>query len=183
MFRRRAQRAMRRMGNPNVPPVLQRANQLMQNEEYQEAADLFRDLAQGAEERFPQRAPFLYFEAGRAAILSGQSKIGVGHLRRGLTLFSSQGRIVRMQMAGRRIIDELQARGMNAEAMEISLLLDGNTPPAGSSSAAQPTQPKRPILPTHCPFCGAAVRPDDVEWLDDVTAECDYCGSPVRAED
>ena len=181
MFRRRAQRAMRRMGNPNVPPVLQRANKLMQNEEYQEAADLFQELAQGAEERFPQRAPFLYFEAGHAAILSGQSKIGVGHLRRGLTLFSSQGRIARMQMAGHRIIDELQARGMNAEAMEISLLLEGNTP--AGISAAQPTPPKRPILPTHCPSCGAAVRPDDVEWLDDVTAECDYCGSPVRAED
>lgn len=182
MFRRRAQRAMRRMGNPNVPPVLQRANQLMQNEEYQEAADLFQELAQGAEERFPQRAPFLYFEAGRAAKYpSGQSKIGVGHLRRGLTLFSSQGRIARMQMAGHRIIDELQARGMNAEAMEISLLLEGNAP--AGISAAQPTPPKRPISPTHCPSCGAAVRPDDVEWLDDVTAECDYCGSPVRAED
>jgi hypothetical protein len=41
---------------------------------------------------------------------------------------------------------------------------------------------KRPLLPTHCPACGAAVRPDEVEWLDDVTAECAYCGSPVREE-
>ena len=33
-----------------------------------------------------------------------------------------------------------------------------------------------------CPSCGAAVRPDEVEWLDYVTAECAYCGSPVRGE-
>ena len=33
---------------------------------------------------------------------------------------------------------------------------------------------------SHCPSCGASLRPDEVEWLDDVTAECAYCGSPVR---
>jgi hypothetical protein len=25
-------------------------------------------------------------------------------------------------------------------------------------------------------------RPDEIEWLDEVTAECDYCGSPLRGE-
>jgi hypothetical protein len=36
------------------------------------------------------------------------------------------------------------------------------------------------VLPTHCPSCGAALRPDEIEWLDESTAECAYCGSPVR---
>jgi len=180
MFRRRAQRALRRMGNPDVPPKLQRANQLMVNHEYEEAATAFKELAQGAEERFPQRAPFLYLEAGRAAILGGQTKPGVANLRRGLTLFASQGRFHRMRMAGQRVISELQAHNLNTEAEEISLLIHGNSPLETSSE--QTTNPKRPILPTHCPSCGAAIRPDDIEWLDEVTAECDYCGSPVRAE-
>lgn len=180
MFRRRAQRALRRMGNPDVPPILQRANQMMANEDYAEAAIAYHELAQGAEDRFPQRAPFLYIEAGRAAILSGQTKIGVAHMRHGLTLFASQGRVHRMRRIGERLIGELNAHNLHAEAEEISALIHGDLPKEIPDE--QPLNVKRPILPTHCPSCGAAVRSDDIEWMDDVTAECDYCGSPVRAE-
>lgn len=92
MFRRRAQRIMRRMTGPDVPVILQRANQMMAAGDYTNAANTFLKLAQGAEERFPQRAPFLYIEAGHAAILSGQKEAGLAHFRRGLT--SSQHRDV-----------------------------------------------------------------------------------------
>lgn len=180
MFRRRAQRLFRRMGQPDIPPMLQRANQMLASGDYENAAIAFKELAQGAEDRFPQRAPFLYMEAGRAAILSGETKIGVAHLRRGLTLLASQGRIHRMKVFGQRAIDELQARNLHAEAEEIANLLDGNLPK--EIQAEQPVNAKKPILPTHCPSCGAAVRPNEVEWLDEVTAECDYCGSPMRGE-
>ena len=37
------------------------------------------------------------------------------------------------------------------------------------------------VLPTKCPSCGAAVRSNEVKWLDDITAECNYCKSPIRA--
>ena len=177
MFRRRAQRIFRGMGNPNVPPMLQRANQLMASGDYAGAAEAYKNLAQGAESRFPQRAPFLFLEAGRAAILSGQTKIGVAHVRRGLTIFSSQGRIPRMRAFGQRAIDELQARNLNAEAEEIASLINANAP---QEISVPPALAEKPILPTHCPSCGGAVRPDEIEWLDDVTAECAYCGSPVR---
>jgi hypothetical protein len=160
--------------------MLQRANQLMAAGDYEGAAIAFKELAQGAENRFPQRAPFLYMEAGRAAILSGQTKIGVAHLRRGLTIFASQGRIPRMQAFGQRAIEELKSRSLNAEAEEIASLLNANLPKEISFEKSAPA--KRPVLPTHCPSCGAAVRPDEVEWLDDVTAECAYCGSPVRGK-
>jgi len=36
-------------------------------------------------------------------------------------------------------------------------------------------------LPTKCPSCGTAIRPNEVKWLDDVTAECQYCGTPIKA--
>lgn len=180
MFRRRGQRMLRGMGNPNIPSMLQRANQLMASGDYASAADAYRQLAQGAENRFPQRAPFLFMEAGRAAILSGQTKIGVAHLRRGLTILASQGRIVRMQAFAQRAVDELKARGLNAEAEEIASLLIGNDPE--ETSTPQTAASKRPLLPTHCPSCGAALRVDEIEWMDEVTAECDYCGSPVRGD-
>jgi hypothetical protein len=148
--------------------------------DYENASALYLELAKGAEERFPQHAPFLYVEAGRASILNGQTKTGVDHLRRGLTMLASQGRMLRVRRIGHRVVDELNARGLAAEAQEISALVNANLPQEIPAREAAPA--KRPILPTHCPSCGAAVRPDEVEWLDDVTAECDYCGSPVRGE-
>jgi hypothetical protein len=178
MFPRRGQRLLRRMARSDVSPMVQQANQLIAAGDYQGAADAFKELAQRAESRFPQRAPFLYMAAGNAAILSGQAKIGVAHFKHGLTLFASQGRIHRMRNFGRRAIDELNALNLTAEADEIANLLSGNMPK--EISEERPTVPRRPTLPTHCPSCGAAVRPNEIDWLDEVTAECDYCGSPMR---
>jgi hypothetical protein len=152
----------------------------MEQGKYAEAGLAFHDLAKKAEDRFPERAPFLYFEAGRATILSGDNKKGIAHFRSGLTLLSSQQRYHRVQKAGGRIVSELRERGLNAEADEIENVIKNNLP--NQPASAMPAPQKRAILPTHCPSCGAAVRPDEVEWLDDVTAECDYCGSPIRAE-
>jgi hypothetical protein len=177
MFRRRGQRLLRGMGNPNIPPMLLRANQLMESGDYAGAADAYTQLARGAETRFPRRAPFLFMAAGHAATLSDQVEIGIAHLRRGLKILASQGRILRMQTLGQRAIEELKARNLNAEAEEIQNLLNSNMQeeiPEAASTA------KKPILTTHCPSCGGAVRPDEIEWLDEITAECAYCGSPVR---
>lgn len=181
MFRRRAQRIIRRMARrEDIPPALQQANQMMETGDYKNAAESFHALAKSAEERFPHRAPFLYIEAGRASIFGEKTKSGMADLRRGLTILASQRRFARLQILGLRIVNELQARGLNTEAEEIANLLHGNLPAV--SSTETPAPEKRPTLPTHCPACGAAVKPDEIEWLDEITAECSYCGSPVRNE-
>jgi hypothetical protein len=98
---------------------------------------------------------------------------------------------VKLHHAGNRVVNELNEHGMSAEAQEISQWLATSLPPAlsaveGVQNEARMESPaapaKKPILPTHCPGCGGPVRADDVDWLDDVTAECNWCGSPVRAE-
>lgn len=180
MFPRRMSRAIRRMGRPNVLAMLQRANQLLASGNYAEATRAFEQLARGAEERFSERAPFLYLEAGHSAILDGQTAAGVAHLRRGLTLLASQGRYRRMLRLARHITDDLNARGLTNEANEIASLVDTNLPKQIPQEEITPAQ--KPILPTHCPNCGGALRSDEVEWLDEITAECAYCGSPVRGE-
>ncbi|MBN8657392.1 MAG: hypothetical protein J0M11_16800 [Anaerolineae bacterium] len=180
---RRARRLLRgglQQGRPAVPPVLQNAHRLMDAGQFGEASLAFYDLAKKAEERFPERAPFLYFEAGRAATLNNDNKKGVTHFRSGITLLATQQRYHRLRKAGARIVDELRERGLTAEAAEVESVLRNNDQVAAEKEA--PASQKRAILPTHCPSCGAAMRPDEVEWLDDLTAECDYCGSPVRAE-
>jgi hypothetical protein len=181
MFGRRGGRQLRRgFGRRGAPPVLQHANQMMMDGDFAGAADSFKELAQGAENLFPQRAPILYLEAGRAAILGGDVKTGVAHLRRGLTLLASQGRFHRMRVLGQRAIEELRMRGLNAEAEEIESLLGANLP---QELPAESKPIKRPVLPTHCPSCGGSIKPDEIEWLDEITAECDYCGSPLRGEE
>jgi len=79
------------------------------------------------------------------------------------------------------VIVELTVRGLSSEVTDIEILLKTHLP-ANSTFETQITPTKKPILPTHCSSCGAAVKPDEVEWLDEITAECGYCGSPVREE-
>jgi hypothetical protein len=81
-----------------------------------------------------------------------------------------------LNQAGTRTIAELKERGLEVEATNIEILLGTLLP---DTFSAEPLA-KRPSIPTHCPSCGAPLRPDEVDWLDDVTAECGYCGSPVR---
>ena len=180
MFRRRAGRPLRGFQGPAVPPLLRRAHRMMAAGDYADAAAAFHDLARKAEDRFPERAPMLYLEAGRASVLAEQAKQGVSHFRSGLTLLATQQRFQRLQTIGSRIVDELRERGLSAEADEIAELLKNNLPAKIKADSSVPA--KRGTLPTHCPSCGAAIRLNEVDWLDDVTAECDYCGSPVRSE-
>ena len=100
-------------------------------------------------------------------------------LKRGLELLSQRRLFLRLHRVRRRLINELRERGLDKEAAEIEAWM--NSPEASlSGTESQEIPVKRPVLPTHCPSCGAAVRPDEVEWLDEVTAECAYCGSPIR---
>jgi hypothetical protein len=182
MFRRRPLRGgFRRAGLPDVPPMLRRAHQLMESGNFAEAQEAFEMLANRAESNFPERAPFLFLQAGQAAILGGQTKKGIAHLRSGLTMLATQQRYHRLHVLGQQAMDELNARGLTSEAAEISELIKNNIPAEVTSTPAV-VEKKKAILPTHCPACGAALKPTDVEWLDDLTAECEYCGSPVRGE-
>lgn len=180
-MRRGFRRGMRRAFAADVPPLLQRANELMAVGDFNGAAEAFEQLATAAEGRNGPRAPRFFLDAGRARILARQTDAGMAHLKHGLELFAARGEMLHLHRTGRRIVAELEQRGMSAEAREIEALLNGNLPVSFTPPAALPT--RKSILPTHCPSCGGAVRADEVEWLDEVTAECSYCGSPVRGEE
>lgn len=184
MFRRRPPRGgFRRAGRTEVHPLLKRANNLLMTGQFAEAAEAFEQLADGALARQGPRAPLFFLQAGRARILNGQSNIGIEHLKHGLKLFADRGDMQRVHHAGKRVLAELNERGLSSEAKQIQDFLN-TILPKGFAALPEENIPegKQPLLPTHCPSCGAAIKPDDVEWLDEVTAECEYCGSPVRGE-
>ncbi len=184
MFRRRpilgrALRPLRRGFAMQVPPLLQRANEWMASGEYEQAAEAFESLAEAAQARGGPRAAVFFLQAGRARILEGKTETGLAHVKRGLSLLAGRADWAALHHAGKRALAELNERGLGKEAAEIEAWLEA-TLPAGRAMFAEHTARQKPQLPTHCPSCGAALRPDEVEWLDESTAECAYCGSPVR---
>jgi hypothetical protein len=178
-MRRMFRRTIRKTLAQEVPPILQEANFAFDKGEYGRAGELFERIAETAGARGGPRAPILYLQAGRARVLAGQTALGMPSLKRGLEMLAERGQSERLSQAGTRVIMELNDRGLKNEASEIEILLKRILTSTPSSDEAN-TPSKRPVLPTHCPSCGAAMRPDEVEWLDEVTAECAYCGSPIR---
>jgi hypothetical protein len=177
-MRRIFRREIRKTLAQDVPPVLQEANFAFDKGEYGRAGELFEKIAETAAARGRPRAPIYYLQAGRARIFAGQTKLGIPSLKRGLELLAQRRQFPRLHQAGMRVITELNERGLEHEASEIEAWLNTVVPSFDATS----TPSKRRVLPTHCPSCGATARPDEVEWLDEVTAECAYCGSPLREE-
>lgn len=173
MFRRNRRKAFAR----NIPPVLQEANMAFEKGEYGRAAELFERIARAADARGGARAPLFHLQAGRARVYAGQSDLGMSSLKRGLELLANHRQYSRLHQAGTKAVTELEKRGLENEAAEIKNFLAAILP---KTFSAKPLA-KRPVLPTHCPSCGAPLRPDEVEWLDEVTAECGYCGTPARS--
>ena len=176
---RRAFRRQLRQGARQVPPILQEANLAFDKGEFGRAAELFERIAEGADARGGPRAPLFHLQSGRARVYAGQTVLGIPSLKRGLALLAERKQYQRLINAKTRVLSELKARGLLEEAAEIETWLQTVAPPASEIETKLPPS-KKPLLPTHCPQCGAALRSDEVEWIDDVTAECGYCGSPVR---
>lgn len=176
---RRAFRRERRKGfTANIPPILQEANMAFEKGEYGRAAERYEKIAQVADARGGPRAAILHLQAGRARAFAGQAPLALPSIRRGLELLAERGQLLRMYQIGKRIIAQLNERGFEDEATNIEIHMGTLLP--NSFSGEQAT--KYPTIPTHCPSCGAPLSPNEVEWMDNATAECGYCGSPVREE-
>ena len=177
-MRRMFRRDKRKEFSSGIPPILQEANLAFDKGEYGRAAQLFERIAEPADARGGPRAALFHLQAGRARVLAGQVSLGMPSLKRGLELLAQRNHFQRLHHMGMRTVNELNDRGFKNEASEIEEWLKSVTPAMPSFDPQ--TNAKRPVLPTHCPSCGAPLRPDEVEWLDNATVECGYCGSPVR---
>ena len=181
MFRRRRfMRPFRRGFTPIVSPLLLEANRAMQNGEYDTAAKAFEQLASMASTGRRHRAPMFLLQAGIARVHNDQIELGMDHLKQGFSQLALAGEAFRFNRVRRFVVQDLMESGHGAEADVLNKFLNDRAP-LGSQVEREAAEPeKKPVLPTHCPSCGAAIRSGEVEWLDEMTAECAYCGSPVR---
>jgi hypothetical protein len=156
---------------------------MVENGQYADAAEIFERLADGALSRgVMQRAPHLFLQAGRARLHAGQVDRGISLIKRGLGLLADAGNWPLLYTAGTRSVWELTQMGQGEKARQIQDWLDEQLKDHPEAKTAAPPMAEKspPRLPANCPNCGAAVRPNEVEWLDPATAECPYCGSVIQ---
>jgi tetratricopeptide (TPR) repeat protein len=199
MFRRRPLRRRPLLGRRPFRPlpgkplaaklraILARANHLMAEGQFTEAAAIYERLSQeGAQRGFVGRAADLALQAARACLAAGDIQAALANAKRGLQLLAQGGRPERIPRVLSKIVAKLREKGYNIQADELEQEAERILSEVGLSlaEAAQqaPQMPeKRGTLPAKCSGCGAPVIPDEVEWHDAQTAECLYCGTVLKA--
>jgi hypothetical protein len=172
---------------PGPRQTLRQANRLMAEGQFAPAAEKFEMLAGAARAGNLPFAPRLFFQAARANWHAGQIPHGMELLRTGLGILAASGALGAVFRISAAAIGELEGMGRPQEARDIKNYLSeipgwNESVAALKAEAAAPAAEGQPTLPTHCGQCGAVVRPDEIEWIDNQTAECAYCGSPIRPE-
>jgi DNA-directed RNA polymerase subunit RPC12/RpoP len=151
----------------------------MEKGEHSGAADIFERLARVTADRGMLRhAPNLYLQAARSRLMAGATKPGSDLINQGLAIFAKAKRWPALARAGQRVVIELQNFGHPEMADDILMWLESTLPEP--LERYKQTRCLTVNLPLKCPYCGGALRPDDVEMLDQVTGECPYCGSAIR---
>jgi tetratricopeptide (TPR) repeat protein len=175
---------------PYARQELLRANRLMETGDFANAAVLYGQLARTLHDLGRLRqAGHLYLQAARARRLSGQIRPALDFYEQGLAIFAQAAMWEAFERAGSRAVEALRQQNQPQAADELAGWMQTTRPshpPIGAAEPAEPASPRprvaRGTLPLKCPSCGATIRPDEVEWVDDLRAECDYCGSTLAAE-
>lgn len=176
---RRMRRFVRHSGSLQsvLVETLGRANHLLEQGKPGQAAKLFAQLAQGAENTgHPRKAANLYAQAALAFADAHADADALNQARIALNQFIQLEMDERATTFLSNITTKLRSNGKASIAetleREFSDKID-------TSASAEPELRKR--LPAKCPQCAAPVRTDEVDWIDDASAECAYCGAVVQA--
>ena len=189
MFRRRQPRPRRfkvqppRSRNPAARVAFKRlrhAHDLMNAGKYQEAAQQYQALAEGAEKHGLPQADQLFLQAGRAWFEAVNSKTGLASLQKGMNLLGMYRKFQRLNVVGSRIQTELDEKGFAHEASVIGSYLERMRIDHDIRDLQFSREMRGSKLPAKCSQCGGSVIPDQVERLKDGSALCDYYGSLIQ---
>jgi hypothetical protein len=187
MERRMLRRSMRFGGlvPPAVMIALAQAHALFAASRFAEATAAFEKIAAAAQTNGNPRAARFYALAARASWRAGNLPHGMELIKTSLGLLSAMGALEVFNVVASNAIRDLTTLGHAKEAEDVRKLA-AQTPgweelPIGGGPA-EVAEAQKAVLPASCPKCGATVRPDEIEWIDERTAECAYCGTPLRAE-
>jgi ribosomal protein S27AE len=192
MFRRRQlyrRGTFRRLSilEPGPRQLLIHANQLKDSGNFEEAAEIYERLARGAENRgMLVRAPHLYLEAAACRLSAKQAQPGIDLMWQGFRLLEKTKRWNAIFKNEKAATAELQRAGQAEAADKLQAWVDQTLEdhPEAISSIPLPGIAQKPAkFPPKCPQCGASVRVDRAEWIDETNLECPYCGSAIQPEE
>jgi tetratricopeptide (TPR) repeat protein len=168
--------------NPGVAQAAARANNLLAQGRPNDAAQIFEQLAQQAEQRGQLKfAGNAHAQAARAFASAKNPGSALAHSRAALNQFLQLNMIQRAVTFYNHILQALRVNGLNGEADAVTREFGNRLAQFPTPSAGSPTPRQR--LPAKCPHCAAPARSDEVEWIDDQSAECIYCGGVIQTED
>jgi len=185
MFRRFSRQPAGQMSlGPDQINAINQANQLRASGQSEQAAVLFAQLAAGMENTgHPRRAANFHAQAAHTFADAKEPVRSLKHAQRALDLFLQFQMVRRIPVFYANIIRHMRNKGLTAAASQIEKEYAARVSPFPlPQQPSQSTQAgPHPILPASCPKCGAPVRSDEIEWIDERSAECIYCGSTLQA--
>ena len=173
---------MRPPANPIILQAVSRANQALANGKPAEAADIFARLAQEGNKRgIAKPAANAHAHAALAYASAKNGAAALTHARAALNAFNQLGMLERAARFYANITRVLLENGLNGAADAIEKEFGAGLKSASAAAIAPET--KRGRLPSKCPHCAGPARSDEVDWIDDASAECNYCGGVIQTED
>lgn len=161
--------------------ALNQAHRLMAAGQFPQAAERFSQLSQGAQRLGRlQQAANLQAQAGLAWAEAGQAEPALSAGRAALQAFLALNMRPRFQGYLANLSATLRARGLVTAADQLEAEFSSHLSPRPTTPAEQPAALSRARLPSVCPQCGAPVRSDEVEWIDEYSAECAFCGAVIQ---
>jgi hypothetical protein len=149
-----------------------RANQLMASGQPMQAAVLFMQLAgQMKISGHPRQAANLHAQAAHAWLGAGAEKRAMNQAGMAMQMFARLGMVQRAQEFKSDFMQRLREGGKQTSADAINRAYDTVV----AVVDPQPENKKHCTLPPACPHCGAPLRSDEVDWIDDHSAECGFC--------
>ncbi len=170
---------------PEAQRQLAEANRLLVQGKPLDAAATFARVAEVAQQvNTPMRAAKLSSRAAQSYLSGGDPGQAVVQFRRAFSIAVGIGAFGAAAQLAHMAVNALRNQGLSAEAEGLHQEFDAQLQRHGLSLVSMASEgPSRPArLPSQCPACLGPVRSDEVEWIDDSSAECAYCGTVLRAE-
>ena len=165
---------------PRVRTLLLRAHQLQATGQHLAAAQLFEQLAEGAQKRSLPQAPQLQIQAARAYLLAGEKEKGISNLTAAFDALIQEGHEDRILSIAPRIQRFLHTNQLDDVWHVIHSMLQEHNIVLDPAFISQPNALR---LPSKCPYCGGTLNPSEVEHTAGGGVVCLYCGSVVQGDE
>lgn len=173
-----------RRRRPGLRLLLRRARRRIEQAAPAEAAAIFEEEAQAAEEQgMLDRAGDLYLEAARCYLQIDDIDRADDHGLKALRLFIQARRPGKVRRLVPRMMAVLHRKGYHDEAEKLRQEVDAllGALPGERAIPWGERAVQRGSLPAKCPSCDGPIRSDEVNWIDSYSAECAYCGGIIKA--